>query len=84
MRTSIIEVDHAGVHDCVVLEDRGIDEMGFSVRTRNCLVKRGITTLKDLAGLSAKELMSIRNFGEGCLREVESKLGPLGLGLQLD
>ena len=52
-----------------------IEELHFSVRTYNCLKRKGIDTVEQLAFMTDEELMSIRSFGIGHLREVHEKLG---------
>lgn len=54
-----------------------IEELNFSVRTYNCLKRRGIDTVEKLKEKSEEDLMKIRGFGAGCLKEVREKLkGP--------
>jgi DNA-directed RNA polymerase alpha subunit len=56
-------------------------ELELSVRITNCLESEGITTVRDLVIRSAEELLEVRNFGEGTLKEVEKKLALHGLRL---
>lgn len=51
-----------------------IEELNFSVRTYNCLKRRGIGTVDELAEMSEEDLMRIRGFGVGCLKEIREKL----------
>lgn len=51
-----------------------IEEMNFSVRTYNCLKRKKIDTVEQLKGMSDDELLRIRNFGVGCLKEVREKI----------
>jgi len=51
-----------------------VDEIQLSVRTRNCLLRRGLTTVEEVTALSDDELLSIPNFGSICLQEVNEKL----------
>lgn len=52
-----------------------IEELNFSVRTRNCLRRGKIDTVEQLMATSDDELMSIRCFGVSCLKEVHQVLG---------
>lgn len=52
-----------------------IDELNLSARTKNCLKRRGIRTKEQLMLLDDGELMRIRGFGAGCLKEIREKLG---------
>lgn len=51
-----------------------IEELNFSVRTYNCLKRKGIDTVDKLSGMSDDDLLSIRSFGKGCLKEVRAKI----------
>jgi len=55
-----------------------IDNMEFTVRTRNCLLSENITILKDLLSKTPRDLLKIPNFGKKSLREVCEVLGNLG------
>lgn len=46
----------------------------ISVRAYNCLVRSGIYSIEDLEQKTESDLLSIREFGVGCLREVKSAL----------
>lgn len=52
-----------------------IEELDFSVRTYNCLRRGKIETVEQLRETSDDDLMAIRCFGVGCLKEVHQKLG---------
>ena len=57
-------------------------DVEFSMRTYNCLKKAaGISTLGELTQRSAADLLKIKNFGNGCLVEVEQVLTDAGLYL---
>ena len=58
-----------------------IDEMGFSVRSYNCLRRAGIKTAGELAGKTRADLMKVRNLGKTSQKEVIAKLHKLGLKL---
>ena len=51
-----------------------IEELNFSVRTYNCLKRKGIDTVDQLKDLSDDDLLNIRSFGAGCLKEVRAKI----------
>lgn len=52
-----------------------IENLNLSVRTYNCLKRKGIDTVEQLQAMSDDDLMTIRCFGIGCLKEVHAKLG---------
>ena len=52
-----------------------IEELNLSVRTYNCLKRKGINTVEQLMGMSDDDLLRIRSFGAGCLKEVREKIG---------
>lgn len=57
-----------------------IDDYGFSVRTRNCLVTRmNIQTIGDLVAWRKGDLRKCRNLGRKSLQEIEDCLYKLGL-----
>lgn len=59
----------------VVSRNITIDELEFSVRTFNCLVRHAkLTSLYDILMLNNTELLKIRNFGRMSLDEVNRKL----------
>ena len=47
-----------------------IDELGFSVRAANCLLRAGINTLGDLCAMTDEEIAGVRNLGKKCTEEV--------------
>ena len=61
--------------------NRSLAELNLSVRATNCLESEGITTVRDLVGRSQDELLTVRNFGETTLDEVNERLESLGLRL---
>lgn len=61
--------------------DLPITKFEFSVRTMKCLTKTDIKTVKDLSSHTREDLMNIKNFGKGCLQEIEEKLKELDLSL---
>lgn len=52
-----------------------IEELNLSVRTYNCLKRKKINTVEQLMGMSDDDLMGIRSFGAGCLKDVREKIG---------
>lgn len=61
-----------------------IENLDFSVRTFNCLRRRGIKTLSQLVQMSVNDILRIRNFGRKSLREVVNKLSDMGYQLSED
>ena len=60
----------------------GIEELGLSVRSENCLHRAGIETIGQLTVKTENELRQIRNFGEKCLAEVTAKMAEKNLFLR--
>ena len=58
-----------------------ISDFELSVRSRNCLSKMGIFTLRDLITKTEQELLSYKNFGETSLKEIRAMLAKKGLHL---
>lgn len=58
-----------------------IDELGFSVRTNNCLRRHGVKTIGELCNMTESEVGKIRNLGANCLVEIKTKLAEHGLNL---
>lgn len=63
------------------LDNRSVNEVGWSVRVRNVFEKANITTLGQLVQKTPTQLMKYRNFGKMSLREVIFELGHIGLHL---
>lgn len=57
----------------------GIEKLGLSVRSENCLHLAGIETIGQLAATTENELKLIRNFGQKCLAEVTAKMAEKNL-----
>ncbi len=55
--------------------------MGISVKTLNVLIRRDINTVGEVCQHSALELLELRNFGLGCLNDLNYHLGLMGLKL---
>ena len=60
----------------------GIEDLGLSVRSENCLHRAGIETIGQLTVKTENELRLIRNFGEKCLAEVTAKMAEKNLFLR--
>ena len=60
--------------------DTDIAEVGFSVRTFNCLKRAGICTLNDLLKKSQEDLMRILIFGRSCVAEIDELTSRVQLG----
>lgn len=68
-----------------VLLKRRLSTIRFSKRTENCIAsmkKNGIKTVADLVNCSPNDLLMYRNFGRGCLIEIERFLDSCGLKLK--
>lgn len=55
------------------IADLTIDELEFTMRTRNCLIRAGYKTYKDIPFDDIESLMKIRNLGRKSLREMYIK-----------
>lgn len=55
-----------------VVDDTLIEDCHFSVRTHNCLIRSGITTIGQLKGKNVEDLLSIRNLGRKSADEIVS------------
>ena len=51
-----------------------VDSLEVSLRTRNCLKRRGIQSIEDLSHFTDVELLKIENFGRKCLSDLEEAL----------
>ena len=78
-----IEIGPAPVEQVISDElSMSINDLDLSVRSYNCLMREGITTVAPLVALSEGQLMNIRNFGQKSVDEVREKLASLGLSLK--
>jgi len=59
--------------------EMSIEELDFSVRTYNCLVRAGILTVEDLINRTESDMIKVRNLGRKSLEEIFFKLQALGL-----
>jgi DNA-directed RNA polymerase subunit alpha len=64
--------------------NKPVSELNLSVRARKCMNRLGITTLGELTGRTADELLEAKNFGMTSLNEVREKLTAYGLSLRGD
>ncbi len=58
-----------------------ISDFELSVRSKNCLERMNISTLRDLTLVTESDLLSYKNFGETSLNEVKDVLTQKGLSL---
>ncbi len=58
-----------------------ISDFELSVRSKNCLERMNINTLKDLTLVTESDLLSYKNFGETSLNEIKGVLSQKGLSL---
>jgi len=61
--------------------EKAIEDLELSVRSRNAMKLLGIASLGELAKMSEKELMQVKNFGQTSMNEVKEKLAEFGLAL---
>lgn len=54
---------------------RSLDDLDLTVRTYNCLLRHGITTVEELKNMSDEELSKVRNLGQRYIDEIKEKLG---------
>ena len=62
--------------------DRSIESLNLSIRSRRCMERLEVKTLRDLINKTEVELMSAKNFGMTSLNEIKRKLGELSLTLK--
>ena len=67
--------------DSAVL-DMNLDDLELSARSLNCLKKANVSTIGELMGYSAAEMMKFKNFGLKSLKEVREKLSEYKLSLK--
>lgn len=61
--------------------DSPVGDLYLTARAERLLIGAGIATVRDLAARMAPDLLKIKGFGAGCLREVEAALAGHGLRL---
>lgn len=62
--------------------DKPIEELNLSVRSRRCMERLEVGTVRDLINKTEVELMSAKNFGMTSLNEIKRKLAEVGLALR--
>ena len=62
--------------------ERSIDELNLSVRSRGCMMKLNVDTVRDLINKTEIELLSLKNFGMTSLNEIKRRLAEEGLSLR--
>ena len=66
------------------LLDISIEDLGFSVRSFNCLETAGIETLGDLVAFEKEDLFKFHNLGRKSIQEIEEVVNSKGLWLGMD
>uniref|UniRef100_A0A7C4QXQ4 DNA-directed RNA polymerase subunit alpha n=1 Tax=candidate division CPR3 bacterium TaxID=2268181 RepID=A0A7C4QXQ4_UNCC3 len=61
------------------MEDTSVEEVDFSTRTINALLKNNIKTMGELAKLNKEDIGSLRGMGAKAQEEIEEKMTELGL-----
>jgi DNA-directed RNA polymerase subunit alpha len=61
-----------------------IEDLGLTERARNCLKRAGINSIGELVNCSEKDLLSITNFGQTSLKDVNERLDERGLALRTE
>ncbi|MDR3257786.1 MAG: DNA-directed RNA polymerase subunit alpha [Mycoplasmataceae bacterium] len=56
-----------------------IEDLNLSVRSYNCLKRRGIQTINELTAMTRSEVEKIKNLGKKSLREIQKQLIEYGL-----
>jgi DNA-directed RNA polymerase subunit alpha len=56
-----------------------IEDLNLSVRSYNCLKRRGIQTIQELASMNKFEIEKIKNLGKKSLREIIKQLQAYGI-----
>ena len=74
-----VKISEKDVQEESPLLQAGIEELGLSLRSENCLHRAGIETIGQLAAKTENELRLIRNFGQKCLAEVTAKMAEKNL-----
>ena len=62
--------------------DKSSDDLELSVRSRRCMERLGIRSVRDLINKTEIELIAAKNFGMTSLNEIKRKLKELGLDLR--
>ena len=64
--------------------DTPVDQLGLSMRARNCLARAEITTVGELCSKTELDLLSVRDLGELTFREICTALMKKGLRLSVE
>lgn len=59
-----------------------IDELDFSVRTYNCLMRAGINTVEELCNRTSDDICKVRNLGRMSLQEIINVMKEKGLSFR--
>ncbi len=59
-------------------QDQKIEDMDFSIRTRNALCRGKVYSLLQLLSMKENDVRKIRNLGVGSINEIKNKLTLLG------
>lgn len=62
--------------------NQSIEDLNFSVRSRRCMERLEVRSVRDLINKTEVELMSAKNFGMTSLNEIKRKLAEIGLSLK--
>ena len=71
------EIDYDD-YDVCFYDDDSIEELDFSVRTYNCLIRAGITTVSQHKQMTIVDLKKIKNLGSKSLRKITQKVELFG------
>lgn len=69
-------------HDAAVSEDvfnKSVEDLPFSARTLSAFSYGNIKTLRDLMGLTKRDLMQLRNMGQKSVNEIQALVAPYGI-----
>jgi len=64
--------------------DARIEDLGLTERARNCLKRGGVNSIGELVACTEKDLLSITNFGQTSLKDVNDRLDERGLALRAE
>lgn len=73
----VVETDHPDALSMI-----SIDSLELSVRSYNCLLRAGITSVYDLTKYTIKDLGRIRNLGRKSIEEIVQKASLLGVTIE--
>ena len=61
--------------------DQGVEMIELSARAGNCLKMAGIRTVRELVSKTQEDLLTVKNFGQKTLEEINEKVVEMGLTL---